>query len=138
RGRGAARAPGAGRLGGRRARRRGGAGDRARGPRRAGRVRGRGAAGRTGRPRPVGAGGGDPAAGDDVIRVLLADDEHLVRTAIATLLGLEPDIEVVAQVGRGDEVAAAVAAHDPDVVVLDIEMPGMDGLAVAESLPGRA
>src|SRR5690606_33782417 len=73
-----------------------------------------------------------------VIRVLLADDEHLVRTAIATLLGLEPDIEVVAQVGRGDEVAAAVAAHDPDVVVLDIEMPGMDGLAVAESLPGRA
>ncbi|GGM86624.1 DNA-binding response regulator [Thermopolyspora flexuosa] len=73
-----------------------------------------------------------------MIRVLLADDEHLVRTAIATLLGLEPDIEVVAQVGRGDEVAAAVAACDPDVVVLDIEMPGMDGLAVAESLPGRA
>jgi two-component system response regulator DesR len=73
-----------------------------------------------------------------VIRVLLADDEHLVRTAIATLLGLEPDIEVVAQVGRGDEVAGAVAAHEPDVVVLDIEMPGMDGLAVAEALPGRA
>ncbi|GLW05098.1 DNA-binding response regulator [Microtetraspora sp. NBRC 13810] len=72
-----------------------------------------------------------------MIRVLLADDEHLIRTAIATLLGLEPDIEVVAQVARGDEVAAAVTARDPDVLVLDIEMPGMDGLTVAEALPGR-
>lgn len=73
-----------------------------------------------------------------MITVLLADDERLVRVAIATLLGLEPDIEVVAQVGRGDEVAAAVREHDPDVIVLDVEMPGMDGLTVAESLPGRA
>jgi two-component system response regulator DesR len=69
-----------------------------------------------------------------VIRVLLADDEHLIRGAVAALLGLEPDLEVVAEAGRGDEVAAAVAAHDPDVAVLDIEMPGADGLTVAEQL----
>ncbi|GIH70541.1 MULTISPECIES: response regulator transcription factor [Sphaerimonospora] len=73
-----------------------------------------------------------------MIRVLLADDERLIRVAIATLLGLEPDIEVVAQVGRGDEVAQAVREHEPDVIVLDVEMPGMNGLSVAESLPGRA
>ncbi|MGS2646382.1 response regulator [Streptosporangium sp. LJ11] len=73
-----------------------------------------------------------------MIRVLLADDEHLVRKAIATLLDLEPDVEVVAEVARGDLVAAAVLEHRPDVVVLDIEMPGMDGLSVAEKLPGRA
>jgi two-component system response regulator DesR len=73
-----------------------------------------------------------------MIRVLLADDQHLVREAIASLLGLEPDLEVVAQVARGDEVVAAVRAHRPDVVVLDIEMPGTDGLRVAESLPGQA
>ncbi|WP_329090996.1 MULTISPECIES: response regulator transcription factor [unclassified Streptosporangium] len=73
-----------------------------------------------------------------MIRVLLADDEHLVRRAIATLLGLEPDVEVVAEVARGDLVAAAVLEHRPDVVVLDIEMPGMDGLSVAETLPGHA
>ncbi|GAA4372080.1 response regulator transcription factor [Actinomadura sp. NPDC048032] len=69
-----------------------------------------------------------------MIRVLLADDEHLIRGAVAALLGLEPDLEVVAEVGRGDAVGAAVAAHDPDVAVLDIEMPGADGLAVAEEL----
>ncbi|MEU4404879.1 response regulator transcription factor [Streptosporangium sp. NPDC023963] len=73
-----------------------------------------------------------------MIRVLLADDEHLVRKAIATLLDLEPDVEVVAEVARGDLVAAAVLEHRPDVVVLDIEMPGMDGLSVAETLPGHA
>ncbi|GII91281.1 response regulator transcription factor [Sinosporangium siamense] len=73
-----------------------------------------------------------------MIRVLLADDEHLIRGAIASLLSLEPDLTVVAQVGRGDEVAAAVAEHRPDVVVLDIEMPGLDGLSVAESMPGQA
>ncbi|GAA3116203.1 response regulator transcription factor [Planomonospora alba] len=73
-----------------------------------------------------------------MIRVLLADDEHLIREAIATLLGLEPDIEVAAQVARGDLVEPAVREHRPDVVVLDIEMPGMDGLSVAETLPGHA
>ncbi|MGI5492009.1 response regulator transcription factor [Microtetraspora malaysiensis] len=73
-----------------------------------------------------------------MIRVLLADDERLIRQAIAMLLGLEADIEVVVQVGRGDLVAQAVREHEPDVLVLDVEMPGMDGLSVAESLPGRA
>jgi two-component system response regulator DesR len=73
-----------------------------------------------------------------MIRVLLADDEHLIRSAIATLLALEPDIEVVSEVARGDLVAAAVAAERPDVIVLDIEMPGMDGLTVAEGLTGQA
>ncbi|MCF6474502.1 response regulator transcription factor [Nonomuraea sp. MG754425] len=67
-------------------------------------------------------------------RVLLADDEHLIRGAIAALLDLEDGIEVVAQVGRGDEVMAAVAEHRPDVAVLDIEMPGMDGLSAAEQI----
>ncbi|REE99641.1 response regulator transcription factor [Thermomonospora umbrina] len=69
-----------------------------------------------------------------MIRVLLADDEHLIRGAVAALLGLQPDLEVVAEVGRGDEVLDAVRAHDPDVAVLDIDMPGADGLTVAEHL----
>ncbi|MFB4315778.1 response regulator [Actinomadura sp. 21ATH] len=69
-----------------------------------------------------------------MIRILLADDEHLIRGAVAALLNLEPDLQVVAEVGRGDEVAAAVAEHAPDVAVLDIDMPGADGLTVAERL----
>jgi two-component system response regulator DesR len=64
----------------------------------------------------------------------------MVRGALATLLGLEPDIEVVAQVSRGDEVLAAALATQPDVALLDIEMPGATGLDAAEelarSLPG--
>ncbi|WP_344528533.1 response regulator transcription factor [Streptomyces albiaxialis] len=58
----------------------------------------------------------------------------MVREALAALLGLEPDLEVVAQVGRGDEVAAAVDAHAPDVALLDIEMPGASGLDVGAAL----
>ncbi|MDP4505945.1 response regulator transcription factor [Nonomuraea turcica] len=72
-----------------------------------------------------------------MIRVLIADDQDLVRGGLAALLALEDDIEVVAEVGRGDEVVAAVAEHDPDVVLLDIEMPGLSGLEVAERLRGR-
>ena len=68
------------------------------------------------------------------IRLLLADDQALVRGALAALLNLERDLQVVAEVGRGDEVASAVAAHDVDVCLLDIEMPGLDGIAVAEQL----
>ena len=63
-----------------------------------------------------------------MIRVLLAEDQAMVRGALAGLLSLEPDIEVVAQVARGDEVLAAALAHRPDVALLDIEMPGADGL----------
>lgn len=73
-----------------------------------------------------------------MIRIVLADDEHLVRGAIATLLGLEEDLEVVAEVARGDEVAAAVAGHGARIAVLDIEMPGMSGLEAAEALRGSA
>ena len=63
------------------------------------------------------------------IRVLIADDQALVRGALATLLGLESDLEVVAQVGRGDEVLPAVREHAVDVALVDIDMPGRDGLA---------
>ncbi|WP_103884338.1 response regulator transcription factor [Actinacidiphila yanglinensis] len=73
-----------------------------------------------------------------MIRVLLADDQSMVREALATLLGLEEDIEVVAQVARGDEVVAAVLEHRPDVALLDIEMPGMTGIEAAAQLRGAA
>ena len=69
-----------------------------------------------------------------IIRVLLADDQSMVREALATLLGLEDDIEVVAQVARGDEVVAAAREHAPDVALLDIEMPGMTGIEAAAAL----
>lgn len=68
------------------------------------------------------------------IRLLLADDQALVRQALGTLLDLEDDFVVVAQVGRGDEVVGAALEHRPDVALLDIEMPGLDGLAAAAVL----
>jgi two-component system, NarL family, response regulator DesR len=68
------------------------------------------------------------------IRVLLADDQALVRGAMAALLSLESDIDVVAEVGRGDEVVDAVRRTNPDVCLLDIEMPGRDGIEVAADL----
>jgi two-component system, NarL family, response regulator DesR len=69
-----------------------------------------------------------------VIRLLLADDQALVRGALASLLGLEPDLEVVAEVGRGDEVVPAAREARPDVALLDVEMPGLDGLAATTAL----
>jgi two-component system response regulator DesR len=68
------------------------------------------------------------------IRVLLADDQALVRGALAALLGLEADLEVVAEVGRGDEVLEQARAREVDVCLLDIEMPGGDGIEVASQL----
>jgi two-component system response regulator DesR len=68
------------------------------------------------------------------IRILLAEDQSMVREALAALLGLEPDIEVLAQVARGDEVVAAARAHDVNVALLDIEMPGMTGIEAAAAL----
>lgn len=58
----------------------------------------------------------------------------MVREALAALLGLEPDIEVLAQVARGDEVVPAALAHDVNVALLDIEMPGMTGIEAARAL----
>ena len=72
-----------------------------------------------------------------MIRLLIADDQALVRGALSALLGLESDIEVVAEVGRGDEVAPAALAASADVALLDIEMPGMDGIAAAAELRTR-
>ncbi len=69
-----------------------------------------------------------------MIRVLLAEDQAMVRGALAALLSLEQDIEVVAEVARGDEVVEAALATLPDVALLDIEMPGGDGLAAAQAL----
>jgi len=69
-----------------------------------------------------------------VIRLLLADDQALVRGALAALLDLEADLEVVAQVGRGDEVLDAAREHAADVALLDVEMPGLDGIAAAAAL----
>lgn len=68
------------------------------------------------------------------IKVLLAEDQSMVREALAALLGLEADIEVVAQVARGDEVVAAARAHAVDVALLDIEMPGCTGIEAAAQL----
>lgn len=65
------------------------------------------------------------------VRLLLADDQELIRSALAVMLELEDDFEVVASVSRGDEVVAAAREHRPDVALLDIEMPGIDGLAAA-------
>jgi two-component system response regulator DesR len=74
------------------------------------------------------------------IRVLLADDQALVRGALAALLALESDLEVVAEVGRGDEVVQRARESRADVCLLDIEMPGVDGItaaaAVRDALPG--
>jgi two-component system response regulator DesR len=69
-----------------------------------------------------------------MIRVLLAEDQGMMRSALATLLGLEPDLEIVAQVDRGDQVVAAARANRPDVALLDIEMPGVSGLEAAFDL----
>ncbi|MEP6854930.1 MAG: response regulator transcription factor, partial [Pedococcus sp.] len=68
------------------------------------------------------------------IKLLLADDQALVRGALATLLGLEADMEVVAEVGRGDEVVAAARSTSPDVALIDVEMPGIDGIAATAAL----
>ena len=69
-----------------------------------------------------------------MIKVLLADDQHLVRGALAALLTLEGDIEVVAEVGRGDELVQAAREAGAEVALVDVEMPGLDGLAATAAL----
>ncbi len=69
-----------------------------------------------------------------MIRVLVAEDQAMVRGALSALLGLESDITIVAEVARGDEVVTAALVAKPDVALLDIEMPGIDGLQAAADL----
>ncbi|MEU1044433.1 response regulator transcription factor [Streptomyces sp. NPDC005897] len=71
------------------------------------------------------------------VRVLLAEDQGMMRGALALLLGLEEDIEVVAQVAAGDEIVPAALTHRPDVALLDIELPGPSGLDAAAELRQR-
>ncbi|MEU7887550.1 response regulator transcription factor [Microbispora bryophytorum] len=72
-----------------------------------------------------------------MIRVVLAEDQSMVRGALASLLGLEPDIEVVGEAADGEEVIAVAEATKPDIALLDIEMPGRDGISAAEELRRR-
>ena len=72
-----------------------------------------------------------------MIRVLLAEDQAMVRGALAALLRLEADIEVVAEVARGDEIVPIALATQPDVALVDIELPGQNGLDAAHALRER-
>jgi two-component system response regulator DesR len=73
-----------------------------------------------------------------VIRLLIAEDQYVVRGALVALLRLEPDLEVVAEAGSGDDVLPQALVHRPDVAVMDIDMPGRaDGLAAAEALKAK-
>ncbi|MEU6735674.1 response regulator transcription factor [Streptomyces physcomitrii] len=90
---------------------------------------------------PVERAGARPGGtGTSKVRVLLADDEHLIRGALAALLALEEDLTVVAEAASGPEALAMARAHVPDVAVLDLQMPGADGVTVAtrlrDELPG--
>ncbi|USR79232.1 response regulator transcription factor [Arcanobacterium pinnipediorum] len=69
-----------------------------------------------------------------MIRVVIADDQTLVRGALCALLNLEDDIDVVGDVGRGDELIPALEATAADVAVVDIEMPGLDGIAATQAV----
>lgn len=69
-----------------------------------------------------------------MIRVLLADDENLIRSALAALLALEDDLEVVAEAASADEALAMARAHSPDVAVLDLQLPDRDGISLAAEL----
>lgn len=69
-----------------------------------------------------------------MIRVLVAEDQNLIRGALVALLSLEPDITVVAETARGDTILAEIERSRPDVAVVDIDLPGMDGIVAAQRL----
>lgn len=71
------------------------------------------------------------------IRVLLADDQQLLRSSLSILIGKEPDMEVVGEAGDGEEAVMLATTHRPDVVLMDIRMPGVDGLEATSRLLGR-
>jgi two-component system response regulator DesR len=70
----------------------------------------------------------------DMIRVLVAEDMHMIRGALVALLAREPDIEIVAEVSRGDAILAEAKRLNPDVAILDIDLPGLDGISAAQLL----
>jgi two-component system response regulator DesR len=72
-----------------------------------------------------------------VIRVLIAEDVHMIRGALVALLSLEPDIQVIAELDRGDQIVDAATTSRPDVAIVDIDLPGIDGLTAAELLYHR-
>ncbi|TQK79284.1 LuxR family two component transcriptional regulator [Streptomyces puniciscabiei] len=72
-----------------------------------------------------------------MIRILLAEDMHMVRGALVALLDLEEDLKVVSELERGDEILSAAREHRPDVAIIDIDLPGLDGLSAAELLHER-
>ncbi|MEV0348757.1 response regulator transcription factor [Nonomuraea sp. NPDC050680] len=73
-----------------------------------------------------------------MIHVLLAEDQHVIRGALVALLGLEPDLKIVAAVESGDAAVPSALVHRPDVAVLDIDMPGtLDGLAAAAEIRAK-
>ncbi len=72
-----------------------------------------------------------------MIRVLIAEDMHMIRGALVALLSLEDDMEVVAELDRGDEIVTTALRAQPDVAVVDIDLPGIDGLTAAEQLYDR-
>ncbi len=69
-----------------------------------------------------------------MIKVLVAEDMHVVRDALVALLGLESDIEVVAEVAGGDEILDAARSAEPDVAVIDLDLPNLDGVSAAATL----
>src|SRR5262249_14717812 len=112
-----------------------GRGDRPRRPRRTGGTLGRAPRARPRRARQFPRARLATVAGmTEGIRVLVVDDDALVRAGLTMLLAGAADIEIVAEVADGSEVAGAVAEHAPDVVLMDIRMPGMDGLTATERL----
>ena len=72
-----------------------------------------------------------------MIRVLIAEDMHMIRGALVALLTLEDDMEVVAQLERGDQIVDTALHTRPDVAIIDIDLPGLDGLAAAEQLSAQ-
>ncbi|MEO0319332.1 MAG: response regulator, partial [Pseudomonadota bacterium] len=69
-----------------------------------------------------------------MIRLVLAEDQSLLRSALKTLLSLEKDIDIVADTGDGREALALVKTHKPDVLLTDIEMPGLTGIELSEAI----